>query len=151
MFPYRNTDTFIGDFWSISSVNKAITSSSNKVYFFKFCIDDDTSTVYDASFTFSGTMYQDRYSNLINDVEQNVHVNIIDMKRLMRDYKDLTNEELNNIFRQIINTCLILVNKNFTQFNNILICVMRDGSDPEYNTIPPVLEEVNNNPIPNAN
>ena len=32
------------------------------------------------------------------------------------------------------------INKNFTQFNNILICVMRDGSDPEYNTIPPVLE-----------
>ena len=141
MFPYRNTDTSVGDFWGISSVNKAVTSSSNKIFFIKFCIDNDTSTVYDASFTFSGTMYQDKYSNLINDVEQNVHVNIIDMKRLVRDYTDLTNKELNNIFRQLINICLDMINRDYTQFNNYLICVTRDGSAPASTTIPPINEE----------
>lgn len=132
----RNTNTAVGDYYAISSVNKAVASDINSVYYFKFIVDNDETVTYDGSFSYSNTKYQDRYSDAVNNIEQNVYLNLNDMKRLVRDYPTLTELEVNNIFIQLFSTCMRLMNKKLTSLAGYTLCTMRDGSSPNHATLP---------------
>ena len=126
----------VGESWGISSVNKAVTNDTNKLFYIKFIINSVTTVTYDGVFDYSRTAYSDRYSNKLNSVEQNSYINISDMRSIVRDYPTITDKQLNMMFQRLLNTCLEAVIVGVTDFSGYTLCVNLDGTLPSPLTIP---------------
>lgn len=120
----------VGDYWGISSVNKTTSNDNHKIFFFTFTINNVTTVTYSATFDLSGTTYQDRYSNKINNVEQNYYLNISDMRSIVRDYPTITDTQLSRLFQRLINTCIEAMIIGITDLSGYILNANLDGSAP---------------------
>lgn len=110
-----NNGTYI-----ISESSQLYKNTQEEGFPFQFTCNNDERVYYNAYFLKQTVIYSNRYAQSINGMQVYYNIDLTDGKKLIRDFKNITKEDMQKIIDQLIKLCIDYINQNKLNKDNII-------------------------------
>ena len=110
-----NNGTYI-----ISESNQLYKNTQEEGFPFQFTCNNDERVYYNAYFLKQTVIYSNRFAQSINGMQVYYNIDLTDGKKLIRDFKNITREDMQKIIDQLVKLCIEYINQNRLNKDNII-------------------------------
>ena len=110
-----NNGTYI-----ISESNQLYKNTQEEGFPFQFTCNNDERVYYNAYFLKQTVIYSNRYAQTINGMQVYYNIDLTDGKKLVRDFKNITKEDMQKIIDQLVKLCIDYINQNKLNKENVI-------------------------------
>ena len=110
-----NNGTYI-----ISESNQLYKNTQEEGFPFQFTCNNDERVYYNAYFLKQTVIYSNRYAQTINGIQVYYNIDLTDGKKLIRDFKNITKEDMQKIIDQLVKLCIDYINQNRLNKDNVI-------------------------------
>lgn len=104
----------------ISESSQLYKNTQEEGFPFQFTCNNDERVYYNAYFLKQTVIYSNRYAQTINGMQVYYNIDLTDGKKLIRDFKNITKEDMQKIIDQLIKLCIDYINQNKLNKDNII-------------------------------
>ena len=87
---------------------------------FQFTCNNDERVYYNAYFLKQTVIYSNRFAQSINGMQVYYNIDLTDGKKLIRDFKNITKEDMQKIIDQLVKLCIEYINQNKLNRDNVI-------------------------------